>query len=156
MTSASRDDKFVGIQISPISFIDEGVEPLLDLLKERFGINVLLIGTISWLGLKVGRRISWKLDGWPDHGVQSPSPLQGGSYIADHPEFYRNTFIRNFRAQDGDAGHRHPRAGDPRGAEAGDAGLSGGDGAALQLRRPWLGAAHRHSQPAASAGGRSY
>ena len=100
MTAASQDDRFVGIQISPISFIDEGVEPLLDMLKERFGINVLLIGTISWLGLKVGRRISWKLDGWPDHGVPSPSPLQGGSYIADHPEFYRNTFISNFRAQD--------------------------------------------------------
>jgi hypothetical protein len=97
---ASRDDKFVGIQISPISFVDEGVEPLLDMLRERFGINVLLIGTISWLGLKVGRRISWKLDGWPDHGMQSPSPLQGGSYIADHPEFYQNTFISNFRAQD--------------------------------------------------------
>ena len=43
----------------------------------RFGINVLLIGTISWLGLKVGRRISWQIDGWPDHGVQSPSPLKG-------------------------------------------------------------------------------
>jgi hypothetical protein len=100
MTMASRDDKFVGIQISPISFVDEGVEPLLDMLRERFGINVLLIGTISWLGLKVGRRISWKLDGWPDHGMQSPSPLQGGSYIADHPEFYQNTFISNFRAQD--------------------------------------------------------
>ena len=89
MTTASQDDKFVGIQISPISFVDEGVEPLLDLLKERFGINALLIGTISWLGLKVGRRISWKLDGWPDHGMRSPSPLQGGSYIADHPEYYR-------------------------------------------------------------------
>jgi len=97
---SEHTEKFVGIQISPISFIDEGVEPLLDTLKDRFGINALMIGTISWLGLKVGRRISWKLDGWPDHGVQSPSPLQGGSYINHHPEYYRNTFISNFRAQD--------------------------------------------------------
>ena len=93
-------EKFVGIQISPISFVDEGVEPLLDLLGQRFGINVLLIGTISWLGLKVGRRISWKLDGWPDHGVQQPGRLKGGSYIAEHPEYYGNTFIKRFRAQD--------------------------------------------------------
>jgi hypothetical protein len=92
--------KFVGIQISPVSFIDEGVGPLLDMLKERFGINVLLIGTISWLGLKVGRRISWKIDGWPDHGARDSQPLKGGSYIADHPQFYGNTFIRGFRAQD--------------------------------------------------------
>jgi len=93
-------EKFVGIQISPISFHDEGVGSLLDTLSGRFGINVLLVGTISWLGLKVGRRISWKVEGWPDHGPQQPSPLQGGSYIHEHPEYFRNTFIRNFRAQD--------------------------------------------------------
>lgn len=93
-------EKFVGIQVSPISFVDEGVEPLLDLLGDRFGINVLLIGTISWLGLKVGRRVSWKLDGWPDHGLPEPGDLQGGSYIGEHPEYYQNTFIKHFRSQD--------------------------------------------------------
>lgn len=96
----TRGDKFVGIQISPISFIDEGVAPLLDMLKERFGINVLLIGTISWLGLKIGRRISWQLDGWPDHGARDPRPLKGGSYVAEHPEYYGNTFIKHVRTQD--------------------------------------------------------
>ena len=44
---ATTDTKFVGIQISPISFVDEGVGPLLDLLQGRFGINVLLIGSDS-------------------------------------------------------------------------------------------------------------
>jgi hypothetical protein len=93
---SNKDTKFVGIQISPISFIDEGVAPLLDLLQGRFGINVLLIGALSWLGLKVGRRISWELEGWPDHGRQEPYPLKGGSYIRSHKEYYRNTFIRDF------------------------------------------------------------
>jgi hypothetical protein len=97
---AGSAEKFVGIQISPISIVDEGVEALLARLDERFGINVLLIGTISWLGLKVGRRISWKLEGWPDHGPQAPSPLQGGSYVKEHPEYFRNTFIQNFRSRD--------------------------------------------------------
>ena len=50
----NKATKFVGIQIGPISFIDEGVAPLLDLLQARFGVNVLLIGALSWLGLKVG------------------------------------------------------------------------------------------------------
>ncbi len=50
--------KFVGIQISPISFIDEGVETVLETLQERAGVNVLMIGTVSWLGLKAGRSIS--------------------------------------------------------------------------------------------------
>ena len=46
----NKTDKFVGIQISPISLVDEGVEPLLDTLCSRFGINVLLVGTILIVG----------------------------------------------------------------------------------------------------------
>ena len=97
---ASKEEKFVGIQISPISFIDEGVSPLLDIFDNRFGINTLLIGTISWLGLKVGRRISWELEGWPDHGKPESYQLRGGSYIHHRPEFYRNTTITNFTSDD--------------------------------------------------------
>ena len=52
---AALKDPFVGMQISPISFIDEGVDTVLDTLQNRVGVNALLIGTISWLGLKVGR-----------------------------------------------------------------------------------------------------
>ena len=48
---------FIGIKISPISFIDEGVPACLDRLVQRVGIDTLLIGTVSWLGLKVGRRV---------------------------------------------------------------------------------------------------
>lgn len=93
-------EKFVGIQISPISFIDEGTEQVLDTLQGRIGINALLVGTISWLGLKVGRRISHKLEGWPDHGVPEPYSMRGGSYLEYHPQFYGNTSITNFRATD--------------------------------------------------------
>ena len=48
----TTDRKFVGIQISPVSFIDEGVEAVLETLQERVGVNVLMIGTISWLGFQ--------------------------------------------------------------------------------------------------------
>lgn len=96
--------KFVGMQISPISFIDEGVEEVLEVLQRRVGINVLLVGTVSWLGLKVGRRISWELEGFPDHGVQAPMTLRGGSFLQRRPDFYRNTFIQDFRAQDPEFG----------------------------------------------------
>lgn len=96
----NKDNKFVGVQISPISFVDEGVAPLLDMFSQRHGVNVLLIGTLSWLGLKVGRRISWEVEGWPDHGVSEPFTLKGGSYIQHRPEYYKNTFISNFSATD--------------------------------------------------------
>lgn len=93
-------DSLVGIQISPISFIDEGVEPCLDTLKDRVGINTLMIGTISWLGLKVGRRISHELEGWPDHGVPKPYTMQGGSYLNVRPEYYSGTHIKDFASKD--------------------------------------------------------
>ena len=69
--NTNKENKFVGVQISPISFIDEGVDTVLDTLQNRVGVNVLLIGTVSWLGLKSGRSVSWKIDGWPDHGIQN-------------------------------------------------------------------------------------
>ena len=96
----SGKDKVVGIQIGSISFVDEGVDQVLDTLRERVGVNVLFIGTVSWLGLKIGRSISWELDGWPDHGISEPIDLRGGSFLKHRPEYYRNTFISNFRAPD--------------------------------------------------------
>lgn len=97
----SENQKFVGIQLSPFSVLDEGIGPLLDMFENRFGINVLLVGTLSWLGLKVGRSIGWKLDGWPDHGVADPEySLKGGSYIKERPEYYRNTKVTNFQNSD--------------------------------------------------------
>ena len=52
MTTAN--DPLVGIQIGPISFVDEGVDQVLDTLQERAGVNALLLGTVSWLSLKIG------------------------------------------------------------------------------------------------------
>jgi hypothetical protein len=90
----------IGMQISPISFVDEGVEACLDTLFDRAGVNALMIGTISWLGLKVGRRISHALEGWPDHGVKAPYTMRGGSYLNVRPEFYSDTIIKDFRSHD--------------------------------------------------------
>ena len=86
--ASANDGRFAGIQIPPISFVDEGVGPLLDLLGERFGINVLTVGTLSWIGMLVGRRASWKLEGFADHGGQEPLALKGGSVIDFRDAFY--------------------------------------------------------------------
>ncbi len=94
------NEKFVGIQISPISFIDEGVETVLDTLQNRVGVNVLMLGTVSWLGLKTGRSISHELDGWPDHGVPEPFSMKGGAYYNPDPRYFQNTLIKDFRAKD--------------------------------------------------------
>jgi len=97
--SAERE-RFVGLQMSPVNFLDEGVEPLLDMLRDRFAVNAIMIGTVSWLGLKVGRRVSRALEGWPDHGHQDETPLRGGSYLAPRPAQYERTSLKQFRAPD--------------------------------------------------------
>ncbi|GGA55345.1 hypothetical protein [Pelagibacterium lentulum] len=99
-TVPNADEKFVGIQISPISFLDEGVDTVLDTLQNRVGVNVLMLGTVSWLGLKTGRSISHALDGWPDHGVPEPFKMKGGAYFNPDPAYYSGTFIKDFRAKD--------------------------------------------------------
>ena len=98
------NEKFVGIQVSPISFVDEGVDQVLDTLKDRVGVNVLMLGTLSWLGLKTGRSISHELDGWPDHGVHEPYSMKGGAYFKPDPRYYNKTLIKDFRAQDPEMG----------------------------------------------------
>jgi hypothetical protein len=100
MSTTKTSDPVIGIQISPISFIDEGVDACLATLQERCGVNALMIGTISWLGLKVGRRISHALEGWPDHGVPKPYTMEGGAYIKVRPEYYTRTFIKAFASAD--------------------------------------------------------
>lgn len=100
MTPYGPQEKFVGIQISPISFIDEGVEAVLDTLQTRVGVNVLMIGTVSWLGLKSGRSISHVLDGWPDHGVPEPFAMKGGAYFEPNPAYYSKTLIKDYKAKD--------------------------------------------------------
>ncbi len=102
----STKEKFVGVQISPISFIDEGVETVLDTLQARVGVNVLMIGTVSWLGLKSGRSISHDLDGWPDHGVPEPFAMKGGAYFDPDPRYYTKTLIKDYKAKDAEMAGR--------------------------------------------------
>ncbi|MEW6578098.1 MAG: hypothetical protein AB1435_02770 [Chloroflexota bacterium] len=89
-------DTFVGIQIGAISFVDEGVEPVLDLLQEKAGVNALLISALSWSLGNAGRSAY----GFPDHGVQEPDHLQGGAFFAPNPAYYAATFHRQFAAPD--------------------------------------------------------
>lgn len=100
MSGSDSSEKFVAVQISPISFIDEGVDEVLDTLQQRVGVNVLMLGTVSWLGLKAGRSISYAIDGWPDHGVAQPFAMRGGAYYDPDPRFYQRTAIRDFKATD--------------------------------------------------------
>ncbi len=87
---------FVGIQIGAISFVDEGVEQVLDTLQETAGVNALMISALSWSRGNAGRA----LYGFPDHGGQEPDNLKGGAFYKPDPRYYTNTFHKEFAAPD--------------------------------------------------------
>ena len=86
------DNPFVAIQINATSFMDEGVEPVLDILQERGRINALLLSTPSWTRGVGGRAVPGHPI--PDHGVQEYDfDWWGGDYARTHPQFYGNTML---------------------------------------------------------------
>lgn len=90
------DKTWVGIQVGAISFVDEGVEQVLDTLEERAGVNAILISALSWSIGNAGRAAF----GFPDHGVQEPDNLQGGAFYEPDPQYYQATFHKQFSAPD--------------------------------------------------------
>lgn len=89
-------DPFVGIQIGAISFVDEGVEEVLDILQEKAGVNAILISALSWSIGNTGRAAF----GFPDHGVQEPDDLKGGAFYEPDPRYFKKSFMNRFDAPD--------------------------------------------------------
>ena len=84
------------IQIGAISFIDEGVEEVLDILQEKAGVNALMISALSWSIGNAGRAAF----GFPDHGVAEADNLRGGAFFKPDPRYYSKTFAKQFAAPD--------------------------------------------------------
>jgi len=87
---------WVGIQIGLVSFVDEGVAPVLDFLQAKARVNALLPSTMSWSRGNAGRGLDW----YPDHGKAEPDHLQGGAMTRIHPKYYSATTIKEFAAPD--------------------------------------------------------
>ena len=92
--------KMIGIQIGAVSFVDEGVEPVLDILQSKGNVNTLFIAAFTYGRGIAGRQVSNQP--LPDHGKQEydTASFRGGSYATVHPQYYANTSLKNFRAPD--------------------------------------------------------
>jgi hypothetical protein len=95
-----QTDKTIGIQIDAYSFVDEGTEKVLDILQDKGAVNALCLSTFSYDRGISGRQIPGRP--FPDHGVQESDEkiFHGGNYATPHPEFYKNTILKNMRAPD--------------------------------------------------------
>lgn len=99
LSSASgggKKEKFVAIQIGARSFVDEGVEGVLDTLQEKGGVNVLMPAVFTYGRGLAGRQIPGLP--LPDHGVQQYDEIYGGSYTELHEKFEAKSVIKNVRA----------------------------------------------------------
>jgi hypothetical protein len=92
--------KMVGIQIGAVSFADEGVEPVLDILQTKAHVNTLFIAVFTYGRGIAGRQVPGQP--LPDHGKQQydTDTFHGGSYAALHPRYFANTPLKDLRAPD--------------------------------------------------------
>src|SRR5215470_14507027 len=97
---ADTPARMIGIQVGAVSFVDEGVAAVLDRFQHDAGINTLFIAAFSYGRGIAGRQVPGQP--LPDHGKQEydTDTFKGGSYTRVHPEYYRDTSIRDFRAPD--------------------------------------------------------
>jgi hypothetical protein len=92
--------KTIGIQVGAVSFVDEGTEKVLDILQERGAVDTIYLTTFTYGRGLAGRQIPGQP--FPDHGAQESDEktFHGGNYATPHPEFYRNTVLKQTRAPD--------------------------------------------------------
>src|SRR4030095_1182787 len=92
--------KMIGMQIGAVSFVDESVEPVFDLLESKGAVNTIFLTTFTYGRGLAGRQIPGQP--FPDHGSRESDEktFRGGNYATPHPEFYRDTILKETRASE--------------------------------------------------------
>src|SRR5215471_14075128 len=92
--------RMIGIQVGAVSFVDEGIAPVLDRFQHDASINTLFVATFTYGRGIAGRQVPGQP--LPDHGKQQydTDTFRGGSYTKTHPQYYRDTVLQDFRATD--------------------------------------------------------
>jgi hypothetical protein len=88
----------IGIQVGAVSFVDEGVEQVLDVVQRDGAVNTLFIATFTYGRGIAGRQVPGQP--LPDHGKREydTNTFHGGSYTRIHPQYYTGTVLTDFHA----------------------------------------------------------
>ena len=91
--------RMVGIQVGAVSFVDEGVAPVLDRFQHDAGINTLFLATFTYGRGIAGRQVPGQP--LPDHGKQEYDPsFHGGNFARTHEQYYSHTSLKKIQAPD--------------------------------------------------------
>lgn len=95
--------KTIGIQIGPDSFVDEGVDKVLDILQQA-SVNTIYLSTFTYDRGITGRQTPDSP--LPGHGTHDSAdkPFHGGNFATPHPQFYKNTAIKGEKMRAPDFG----------------------------------------------------
>jgi hypothetical protein len=92
-------EKMIGIQVPVISFLDEGVDQLLDILQEKGNVNTIFLATFTFSRGTGGRQIPGHP--LPDHGKREYDlNWHGGNFATPHPQYYAGTILGGLKAPD--------------------------------------------------------
>jgi hypothetical protein len=94
--SLKGGNRLVAIQVGARSFVDEGVDGVLDKFQQKAGVNVVMPAVFTYGRGLAGRQIPGQP--LPDHGVHEYDEIHGGSYSKVYPEFSEKSVIQNVRA----------------------------------------------------------
>ena len=90
--TAQAGARMIGIQVGAVSFVDEGIEPVLDIFQKAH-INTLFLAVFTYGRGIAGRQVPGQP--LPDHGKQEYDlDFHGGNYATVHPQYYQDTGIR--------------------------------------------------------------
>ncbi len=85
----------VGIQVRGFSWVDEGVEEVLDNIQEKGDVNTVWAYTFSYGEQRLEKNGPVPL---PDHGKPG-STIAGGAFYAYDRKYFENTILRDFRCK---------------------------------------------------------
>ncbi|MGD0410420.1 MAG: hypothetical protein ABSC18_01850 [Verrucomicrobiota bacterium] len=89
----------VAIQVGAVSFVDEGIETVLDILREKAHVNTVWLNTYTWDHGTGGRQLAGYP--FPDHGRQEvDNDFFGGAVFDYDPKYFRHTVLNQFRSPD--------------------------------------------------------
>ena len=90
----------IGIQAGAVSFVDEGVDAVLDVFQKQGQVNTIFLATFTYGRGIAGRQVPGQP--LPDHGKQEydDQAFRGGNYAKPHPQFYEKTVLKSTKAPD--------------------------------------------------------
>jgi hypothetical protein len=85
--------------VGAISFVDEGVDTVLDTLRDKARVNAVVVATQAFDRGVAGRQVPGRP--WPGHGPRVFDDVHlGGSFVTQHEQYYRGTVLGPHRAAD--------------------------------------------------------